>query len=232
MEILAIIPARGGSKGIPLKNMINLKGKPLLFYTCNAALSSKLLTKIIISTDNFKIAELGLKYGIEVPNMRPDYLATDETVIIDVIQNELHQLQETGYTPDLVVILQPTSPLRGAHHIDEAIDIMLNNDADSVVSMVRVPHQYSPNSLMYLSDGKLFHYNDEIKIYRRQDKPLLLARNGPAILINKTENILQGSILGNLIYPYIMSHDESVDIDNYADLEYAEYIMCKKETLN
>ena len=148
---LGIIPARGASKGIPGKNIINVAEKPLLQYTIEAAQKSKFLNRVLLSTDDKKIAEVGKIFCVEVPFMRPTKLAQDDTPAIDVILHALDWLkQNDSYQPDAVVLLQPTSPLRTEKHIDKAIQLFLDKNADTVVSVVEVPHNYSPYKLMKL----------------------------------------------------------------------------------
>ena len=123
-NIIGIIPARGGSKGIPCKNIKKLAGKPLLSYTAEAAHRSKLLTRIVLSTEDEEIKQLGLDLGLDVPFMRPAKLAEDDTPGVSVIRHAVDTLErEENYYPDVIVVLQPTSPLRTSEHIDEALNI-------------------------------------------------------------------------------------------------------------
>lgn len=229
MEILALIPARGGSKSIPKKNIYPLLGKPLLAYTCEAALSSRLVTRTVLSTDNEEIAAVGRAYGVEVPFTRPTELARGDTPTLPVIQHALRTLLEVeGYQPNVIVLLQPTSPLRQAHHIDEAVSLLIEADADSVVSVVAVPHQYNPFSVMRIENGRLtpFLKGEGTRILGRQDKPKVYARNGPAILAIRSHVVLQEqSLFGEKCIPYIMDHYSSIDIDTEEDLAYAEFMM-------
>ncbi len=227
MEILGVIPARGGSKGIPHKNIAMIGGQPLLAYTCHAALSSKRLTRVILSTDESAVADIGRHYGIEVPFLRPVELAKDDIPMLDVVQHGLRMLEEMeNYRPEVVVLLQPTSPLRRAEHIDEAVDILLKTGADSVVSVVEVPHQFNPVSLMHLEEGRLLPYVESPPILRRQDKPRLYARNGPAVLAVQREVLIKkNSLYGNDCRPLVMNTEDSVDIDCPFDLDLAEFLL-------
>src|SRR5258706_10337909 len=122
MEVLGIIPARGGSKGIPRKNLVRLAGRPLIAYTCDAARGSERLTRVIVSTDDDEIAETARGLGVEVPFMRPAHLAADETPMVDVLLDALATLGRVdNYRPDVIVLLQPTSPLRRSAHVDAAV---------------------------------------------------------------------------------------------------------------
>lgn len=231
-EILGLIPARGGSKAIPQKNLAFIAGRPLLAYTCDAALASKQITRTVLSTDNQAIVAAGRHCGVEAPFMRPANLAQDETPMLDVLRHTLKTLQESeSYWPDVIVLLQPTSPLRRAEHIDAAVDLLIKTGADSVVSVVEVPHQYNPVSLMHLEAGKLVSFSKESPILRRQDKPILYARNGPAILVIQ-RNVLfeRNSLYGEDCRPLIMDSQDSIDIDNPFDLEWAEFLLSRRGT--
>ena len=230
MQVLGIIPARGGSKGIPRKNIARLAGRPLLAYTAEAALGSRGLTRIILSTDDLEIATVGRGEGLEVPFLRPPDLARDDSLAIDVVRHVLAELAATeSYEPDAVMLLQPTSPLRRAEHIDAAIDLLQASQADSVVSVVPVPHHFNPISLMKLADGKLTPCAPGVPITLRQEKPLVFARNGPAILLTRTRFIQEENrFYGNHCQPLVMRTQDSVDIDDPADLEYAEYLLLRR----
>jgi len=225
--ILGIIPARSGSKGIPGKNLISLAGKPLLTFTCEQARASKRLTRTILSTDAQEIAACAKKHGVEAPFLRPSSLAHDTTTMLEVLKQALSFLQEKeGYRPEITVLLQPTSPLRRAEQIDEAVDLLQACSADSVVSVMEVPHQFTPGSILRLESGRLVPYQEGPQILRRQDKPVLYARNGPAILAVRTDVILKGnSLYGEKCLPLIMSWETSVDIDRPSDLLLAEFLL-------
>ena len=227
MNILGLIPARGGSKTIPQKNIVPLARKPLLAYTCQSALASQCLSRVILNTDDPGIAEVGRESGVEVPFMRPQELAADDTLILPVIQHTLAWLEEQdNVQTDIVVLLQPTSPLRRAEHIDGAVKLLLDSDADSVVSVVPVPHNFNPLSVMGLSEGGyLSPFVDGPEILRRQDKPRLYARNGPAILAIKKHVLERGQIFGDKMLPFEMSVRASIDIDDAEDLALAEFYL-------
>ncbi len=217
MNIIGIIPARGGSKGIPKKNIKLLNGKPLIAYTIESALKSK-LDKVIVSTDCEEIAEVSRKYGIEVI-IRPQALAQDETPTLPVLQDVVFQLSEKY---DAVMTLQPTSPLRTVKHIDESINLFGNNSAaDSLVSVVEVPHSFVSEKLMKF-DGQYLVGSTTPK--RRQDTQIKYARNGAAIYITKIDK-LQEYIYGGKIIPYFMKKIESFDIDDMEDWKIIERIL-------
>ena len=231
MEILAFIPARGGSKGIKKKNMTPLKGQPLLKYTFDAAKKSRLISRVILSTDDEEFAEYGRENGIEAV-MRPKALAGDSTPMKDVINYHLSELRNSGYEPDILILLQPTSPLRTEKHIDEALEALINDvEADATVSVVDIPHEYLPMKIMELNDdGSLrFYRSDGEKYTTRQELPHLYARNGAAIYAVYIKSYLEtGSLYGMRCIPYIMKEEESVDIDTEFDLFIAECIMRRK----
>jgi CMP-N-acetylneuraminic acid synthetase len=225
-QFLGLIPARGGSKGIPRKNLIPLLGKPLIVYTFEAAKRTKSLGRVILTTEDNEIAAFGRRYGIEVPFMRPARLAEDDTPMIEVITHCLEELCAEGYRPDYVVLLQPTSPLRTSAHIEGAIERARSSRADTVVSVEQVPHRFTPGSLMRLGPkGNMVFYLKRKMVLRRQDKPLFYARNGPAILIVRREVIEDGKLYGKKVYPFEMGRAESIDIDDSVDLILAESLL-------
>jgi len=217
MKTLGIIPARGGSKGIP-KNFIKLlNGKPLIAYTLEAALSST-IDRVVVSTDCQEIAQVAKQFGVEVI-IRPSELAKDSTPTLPVLQHIVNNINETF---DAVVTLQPTSPLRVAKHINEAIELFKNDDmADSLVSVIEVPHNYMPEKLMDIK-GKYLVGNSEAK--RRQEINRAYARNGAAIYITKASR-LDKYIFGGNILPYFMSKINSIDVDYIEDWEIVECLL-------
>jgi CMP-N,N'-diacetyllegionaminic acid synthase len=228
VNVLGVVPARSGSKGIPNKNLVSLAGRPLLAYTADAARTSRRLSRCIVSTDDERIAQAARSLGIDVPFLRPSELASDDTPMLPVLQHAAREMARNGSTIDVVVLLQPTSPLRRASHIDAAIDLLESTGADSVVSVVEVPHQFNPVSVMQLEDGRLRPFVDGPIITRRQDKPRVYARNGPAVLAVRVGVLEQGSLYGNDCRPLVMSASESVDIDGPDDLALAELILTQE----
>ena len=219
MKIVGIIPARCGSKGIPKKNIKPLNGKPLIAYTIESALASN-LDRVVVSTDCEEIAKVSKEYGAEVM-LRPAHLAEDKTPTLPVLQDVVTRLEEEF---DAVMTLQPTSPLRTSKHINEAIELFESDkEADSLVSVVEVPHNYLPEKLMSY-DGKYLIGNSEPK--RRQEVSTMYARNGAAIYITKTEKLSE-HIFGGKILPYFMSKANSFDIDDIEDWEVVECLIKK-----
>jgi len=216
MRMLGVIPARSGSKGIPGKNIKILAGKPLIAYSIESALKSK-LDRVVVSTDSREIAEISKEYGAEVV-IRPKGLAQDSVPTLPVIQDVVKNIEDKYQA---IMTLQPTSPFRTTKHINKAVDIFSNDAvADSLVSVVKVPHNFNPEKLMSLN-GKYLIGNSEVK--RRQDMAPIYARNGAAIYITRTKN-LDKYIFGGKILPYFMSKFDSIDIDDMEDWEIVEKI--------
>ena len=228
MKALGIIPARGGSKTIPRKNLVPLLGQPLIRYTFQAAKQSLLLDRVILSTDDEETAAFARSEGIQVPFIRPASLAGDTASMLPVLQHALEAL--LPYRPDVLVLLQPTSPLRTAAHIDAAIRLLQEQSADSVVTVVEVPHQFNPVSVMLMSNGVLTPYSSGPQILRRQDKPKVYARNGPAVLVTRTEVVESGNLYGPKVSGLEMSKTDSIDIDDSDDLATAKFWLQRRGT--
>lgn len=230
-DVLGVIPARGGSKGIPRKNLAPLNGRPLIAYTCEAALSSARLTRVVVSTEDAEIARVAKSLGVEAPFSRPAALAGDATPMIDVLLDLLAELESRErYRPDVLVLLQPTSPFRRGEHIDAAVDLLRASGADSVVSVTPVPHQLTPESLMRLDGDRLVPVTGSAGPLRRQDKPRLFARNGPAVVAVRTRTLLEDRTLyGRDTRGLVMSREDSIDVDDAFDLEVADLLMAARE---
>lgn len=225
MRVVGLIPARGGSKGVPGKNIAPCAGKPLLGWTCEAALGSSRLARTILSTDSEAIAAVGRTCGLEVPFLRPAELARDETPSIDVMRHALDWLRAEGETVDALALLQPTSPLRNARHIDEAVARLEECGADCVVSVTEVPHRFHPHALMREEEGRLIPWQGTATVTRRQDLPALWARNGPAILVVRAAAVVLGDLYGGRTVGYPMAPRDSLDIDTPFDLELAALLL-------
>ena len=221
MDVVALIPARGGSKGIPRKNLAPLGGRPLLAWTVDAARESRAVTRTVVSTEDEEIAAAARGVGAEVLE-RPPELAADETPMRDVIEHALGEMAR----PEVLVLLQPTSPLRRARHVDEAVELLRRSGADAVVSVVEVPHRYRPGSLMALDGDRLVRLADD-HAATRQEKPLVYARNGPAILALRADR-LGADLYGGDCRPYVMSERDSIDVDEPFDLELAELFLAAR----
>jgi CMP-N-acetylneuraminic acid synthetase len=227
MNVLGVIPARGGSKGIPHKNLVAIAGRPLLAYTADAVRDSGRLTRTIVSTDDAEIAAAARRFGLEVPFLRPAELAADAAPMLPVLQHAVAAMRQLGFTADCIVLLQPTSPLRRAAHIDAAVDLLDATGADSVVSVVDVPHQFNPVSVMRLEGDRLVPFVAGPAVLRRQDKPRVFARNGPAVLAVRAEVLERGSLYGDDVRPLMMTPEESADVDAPADLDWIEFLLAR-----
>jgi CMP-N-acetylneuraminic acid synthetase len=232
MRVLAVIPARGGSKGIPDKNLALLCGRPLLAYTADAVKGSRRITRAIVSTDDARIADCARSLGLDVPFMRPASLAGDDVPMLPVLQHAISEMEQTGFSADTVVLLQPTSPLRRAEHVDAAVDWLDRAGGDSVVSVVEVPHQFNPVSVMRIEDGWLKPFLDVPPVTRRQEKPRVFARNGPAVLVVRAGVVKDGSLYGERSWPLGMSAEDSLDIDTPWDLKLVESVLAARSNAN
>lgn len=224
MKVLGLIPARGGSKGIPDKNIIPVDGQPLIAYTIRAANEAKRLKRFIVSTDSERIAVVCRKLGADVPFLRPVELAQDDTPTLPVVLHALNYLKETY---EAVMILQPTSPLRSVEDIDRAVE-MLEADpkADSVISVFKVGDNH-PARMKFIRDGVLFDppFAEQMEGQRRQDLPDIYLRNG-AIYLTRTAVIMeQGSLKGKKSLALVMPEIRSVNIDSSIDLIVAEAFL-------
>lgn len=230
-KIIAIIPARGGSKGIPKKNIKPLLGKPLIVYTIESALRSKYLDRIIVSTDDKEISQISKNAGAEVVE-RPEKLAEDKTPAYMAIKHAVDYLQKAEkYESDIVIMLQPTSPLRGKEDIDRAIELFLKNKCESVISACQSEHsaywsfKIKNKYLEPILGGKY------LKLMR-QDLPNVCTPNG-AIFISTIENILKyKGFYCKKILPYIMPQDRSVDIDSEIEFNLAESLIKNEKNKN
>ena len=182
---------------------------------------------MVISTDDEGIAAVARQLGIDVPFLRPAALAADETPMLDVLIDLVATLERRErYRPDVLVLLQPTSPFRRGSHIDAAVDLLISSGADSVVTVLPVPHQFTPSSLMELRGDRLVPWDSREAPVRRQDKPLLFARNGPAVVAVHTRVVMDGQTLyGPDTRGLVMPREASFDIDDAFDLELAERLM-------
>jgi CMP-N,N'-diacetyllegionaminic acid synthase len=228
MKILGLIPARGGSKGIPRKNIKLLNGKPLLLHTIDEAKKSILSQDIILSSEDEEIIALARKKGLPVPFVRPTELSQDDTPSIEVIRHALNFFIDEGIYFDAVCLLQVTNPFRSASLINQAAEKFITADVDSLVSVSPIPHNYNPNWAYYLDKNKMNLnrvLDHEPLISRRQDLKNSYYRDG-AIYITKSEVILkQNSIYGNNI-GYVLSNNlERINIDTEEDWFIAESVL-------
>lgn len=228
MRVLGIIPARGGSKGIPRKNMKLLNEVPLINYTINSAKESKLISKLVVSSDDDEIIAHSKSLGVLVPFKRPENLATDDSPTIDSIIHAIDFFESEGLYFDAVCLLQVTSPFRTANFIDEAISKFSRSKFDSLISVTKVPHHYNPHWVFEEKNGSLEISTKETNIItRRQDLPITYIRDG-AIYLTKVHVLKERmSVLGENL-GYIMSEQESfINIDTDEDWLKAERFLFK-----
>lgn len=217
MKIVSIIPARGGSKGLPGKNIIDLAGKPLIAWTIEASLKSKYITRTIVSSDDMKILNISKEYGSEVIK-RPDKLALDTTPSEPVIENVLQSIENIEEY-DYLILLQPTSPLRGEIEIDNAIELLIKKQATALISTKQIDNKnlkaFTNNQDGYLKGIS----NNEYPFMRRQDLPKVFMPNGAIYIVSIQEFVKSKKLFTNKTISFEMDEEKSFDIDTYKDLE-------------
>lgn len=225
-RILGVIPARGGSKDVPRKNIRPLAGKPLIAYTIAAARASKLLTSFLVSTEDDEIARIARELGAPVPFTRPSELAQDWSEGIDVTRHALAYLQEHHNEHyDYVMVLQPTSPLRTVDDIDRCIEKIVQTDSDSVMSMVELV-DFAPKKLKRICDDLILPlFEDEGRTTAARHSLERVYRRNCAIYLTRTELVLQGDLFGKISRPYLMPPERSVDINTVGDFALAEFYL-------
>lgn len=228
-SILAIVPARGQSKGIPRKNIKILVGKPMIAWSIEAAINSKYIDRIVVSTDDEEIKQISLKYGAEVPFLRPEELARDNTQSSDAIfftVERLKSIENEKY--DFILLLQPTSPLRTEIHIDESIEKLIDNsnNFDALISITELEHPIYWNRTIDRNNVlKNYIEYDKDKKYRRQDFEKLYRLNGCIYLINTETFLRYKSFETENTLAYVMERKVSIDVDDIVDFELAEYYL-------
>ncbi|NER12176.1 acylneuraminate cytidylyltransferase family protein [Leptobacterium flavescens] len=229
MRILGLIPARGGSKGIPGKNIKLLRGKPLLEYTCNSVKKSKLLTQTVLSTEDPEIIAVAEKLGIEVPFVRPSELSEDASPTIGVVKHALEYFRERDIYFDAVCLLQLTTPFREDGLIDKAVQKFRDQDLDALVSVLKVPHEYNPHWTFKTddSDRLVIATGEKDIISRRQELPAAYHRDG-AIYITRSEIVLeQNSLYGSKLGYIESSPEKYINLDTMNDWKRAEALISK-----
>lgn len=227
MKVLGIVTARGGSKGVPRKNVRPLRGKPLLQYTAEAALSAHHLARVILSTDDPEIAELGHRCGLDVPFLRPRELAGDATPTLPVVRHAVQHVEAANVRYDAVCLLQPTHPLRRAEIIDACIETLEAGEFDAVVTVLPIPASYNPHwAYFQSSDGLLRLSTGGVEpIPRRQDLPPAYHREG-SVYVTRRNVLMEGnSLYGTRLGGYAVDPTWSVNIDGPEDWERAEALL-------
>lgn len=228
--VLGLLTARGGSKGIPRKNIRLVGGKPLIAWSIEAALASRRVARTIISTDDEEIAQIACQWGAQAPFLRPAELAQDASPHLAVVRHALDWLAENeGYHPDYILLLQPTSPFRTSADIDAAIEIAQSHDAEAVVG-VTPTHHHPLLTKTIRPDGTLENFmTSDLAYLRRQDLPAAYAING-AIYLNRPAALLRdGTFSPSGAYAYVMPPERSLDIDTEWDLYLANLILSERQ---
>jgi CMP-N,N'-diacetyllegionaminic acid synthase len=229
-HVLGLVPARGGSKGVPDKNLRPLAGRTLLDYTAQAAYASGVLDRVILSTDSPAIAEAGRRAGLEVPFMRPVGLAQDDTPMLPVIEHAISALAAAGWSPDLIVLLQPTSPLRRPEYIRHAVTTLRETGADSVVSVIEIPRHLSPDYVMKIENGVLRPFLAEgARVARRQDARAAYSREGTVYAFRRSTLERFGNIYGDDCRPLVVDAADSLSIDSAADWHRVERLLTERK---
>jgi len=227
MKVLAVIPARGGSKGVPRKNIALINQRPLISYTIEASLGVDRITDVIVSTDDEEIAQVSKNLGAQVPFIRPKELASDTAESAPVIIHALEYMEsKQNFNYDVVMMLQPTAPLRTANHINQALDLYSSQTCDSVVSIISVGG-YHPFRMKRLVGNKLVNYIEQgfWDMRPRQVLPEAYIRNGAIYLINRNVLLEYKMLIGQNCLGFKMSDEESVNIDTRLDFIMAELLL-------
>ena len=230
MRVLGLIPARGGSRGIPRKNVRLLAGRPLLHYTAETALAARRLSRVVVSTDDLEIAQVAAECGVEVPFLRPGALAGHETPTLPVVQHALTWLERNGDRFDAVCILQPTSPFRTTREIDDCIDLLEASGADTVMTMAPVPCEYNPHWVYVMdANGCLgLVTGAPAPITRRQDLPAAFHRDG-SVYVSRYQVIAgTNSLYGACIRGCVVEAEGRVNLDTLEDWHHAERIAAAR----
>lgn len=226
-KILALIPARGGSKRLPRKNLLELRGEPMILWTIKAALLCPWIDEVMVSTDDVEIAQVSREFGAHVPFLRPVELAQDASTSFDVAKHTIDFYRtKLGREFDFIVMLQPTSPLRTAENIEEAINLCMQKDASAIISVCEADH--SPLWMNVLPrDCSMSNFiHDDLKNKRSQELPKNYRLNG-AIYICEVSRLLNECtfFISENIYAYIMNKEKSIDVDDIFDFKLAEYFL-------
>ena len=227
--VLGIVPARGGSKGVPGKNIRPLAGSTLLDYAAHVARESGVIDRVILSTESSEVADAGRRAGLDVPFLRPAALAQDDTPMLPVVQHALETLAAESWQPDIVVLLQPTSPLRRPGHVRDAVTMLRATNADSVVTVVEVPRHLSPDYVMRIDSERLVPFLPEgARVARRQDARQAYSRDGTVYTCWRRTLERFGSIYGDDCRPLLIDARDSLSIDSPDDWDEAERLLASR----
>lgn len=230
-KIIGVIPARGGSKSIPRKNIKILQGKPLVAYTIKEAKKSKYLTHLVVSTEDEEIKNISLKYGAEVPFLRPKELATDDALAIPTVQHTVTTIEKIkNIKYDYIIMLQPTAPLRKAEDIDKALAMLIEADADGIISVVDVDNWHPMKMKKFDENSYLIDYQTPpVENPPRQILPKVYMVNGAIYATKRDVFMEKNTFKGEKCLGYIMPPERSVNIDTEIDFLIAEYYLRKRD---
>jgi CMP-N-acetylneuraminic acid synthetase len=231
MRVLGLIPARGGSKGILRKNIRLLCNRPLLEYTACAALNATTLSRVVLSTEDDEIANVGRQCGLEVPFLRPIELARDDTPTLPVVQHALQWLEAQSDRFDAMCLLEPTSPFRTAADIDACVKLFDETGADTVVSVIPVPDKYHPHRVLFKDEHDCLHscLGNLKPILRRQDRPVAFCRDGSVYVTRREVIMEQHTLYGKVIRGFPIDPSRTMNIDSPSDWEIAETLVSRSE---
>jgi CMP-N-acetylneuraminic acid synthetase len=232
MRVLGLIPARGGSRGIPRKNARLLGGKPLLQHTAEAARAAQRLARVVLSTEDAELAEMGRRCGVDVPFLRPVELAQDDTPTLPVVVHAVDTLERAGERFDAICVLQPTHPLRRAEHIDACIELLERTGADAAVTVRRVPPEYNPLWVYFADEAGHLRLASGARepIARRQGLPPAFHREGSVYVARRDVVMERHSLYGDCLMGYDLGSEPSVNIDDWEDWERAERLLAERIT--
>lgn len=229
-KVLAIIPARGGSKRVPNKNKKKLNGKEIVRYAIEATLNSKIVSTIIVSTDDEEILKIAKEYDNIIPIERPQEISGDKASAISYVQHAIAYMEQNfSLIYDIIVIVQPSSPFTSGMDIDNTIMLLEEKqDADSAVSVMKLDHAIHPVKLKIIVENELIPYLEEEKGRMADyDLPELYVRNG-SVYVSKIENIKRNKIIGDKCLGYVMPRERSIDINDPIDFVFAEFLMSRE----
>jgi len=223
--VLAIIPAREGSKGLPGKNMALLGGKSLIARAVESAVGASRVDKVLCTTDGDSLQQEAIAAGAEAPFLRPAALSGDDIPMLPVLVHAIRYVEASGFDVDVVVLLQVTTPLRTAHHVDEALDLFLRAECDSLVSLT--PVRESPHWMRIVRNGKVEHLLDrgEANYEQRQSLPEIFKLNGAIYIAKRNLVMEQETLTGGDVLHYVMPQECSVDIDSEMDMLQAKWLL-------
>jgi len=225
-KVLGVVPARGGSKGVPKKNIKPLCGEPLIIHSIREAINSGCFIEVLVTTDSEEIRQIAIQSGAIAPFVRPPELSHDTALATETIKHTVLEYESmTGEKVDVVVMLQPTAPTRTAQHISEALKIFLDSDADSCISVVKVDNAHPFKMKRIVGEVLVDFIETGLENPPRQMLPPIYVVNGALYIVKRNVIIEQLSFKGKKCLPYIMDQEESINIDSALDFELAELVL-------